>query len=138
MNFEEIAKNLPALFGALLLSVLFIQSGLDKVFDWQGNLSYLTEHFQKTFMAPLVPVLTATITFLELAAGIVLAAGIIYFFVSGKTTVIFAGAAIAAAAIVALFAGQRIAKDYPGAAILVPYLILVLAVLWLSDPWLLR
>ena len=138
MNFEEIAKNLPALFGSLLLSVLFIQSGLDKVLDWQGNLSYLTGHFKKTFMAPMVPMLTATITLLELAAGIVSAVGIIYFFVTGKMTVVFAGAAIAAAAIIALFTGQRIAKDYPGAAILIPYLILILAVLWLSDPWLPR
>ena len=30
---EEIAKNLPALFSALLVAILFIQSGLDKVFE---------------------------------------------------------------------------------------------------------
>ncbi len=38
MTFEELYKNLPALFSALLASILFIQSGLDKVFDWKGNL----------------------------------------------------------------------------------------------------
>ena len=27
------------------LGICFIQSGLDKVTDWKGNLSFLTDHF---------------------------------------------------------------------------------------------
>ena len=33
MHVDEALRNLPAVFGALFLSILFIQSGLDKVFD---------------------------------------------------------------------------------------------------------
>jgi len=48
--------------------------------------------------------------------------------------VIFWASVIGAASISALFFGQRIAKDYPGAAILVPYFLLTLAVMWLTGP----
>ena len=66
-NVDELFKNLPALFAALLVSILFIQSGLDKVFDWKGNLEWLTGHFSKTIFAKTVPPMLATITVMELA-----------------------------------------------------------------------
>src|SRR4051812_25275298 len=111
MHLDELIKNLPALFGALFLSILFIQSGLDKVFDWKGNLGWLSGHFEKTFVAGMVPMMLATITMGELATGFLSAAGIVYFLVMGSTAVIFWAASIGAASISALFFGQRIAKD---------------------------
>ena len=42
---------------------------------------------------------------------------------------------IGAASITALFFGQRVAKDYPGAAVLVPYFILMLVLMYLSNPF---
>jgi hypothetical protein len=47
------------------------------------------------------------------------------------STVAFYGALISAIAILALFFGQRIAKDYAGAAVLVPYFLLALAAIYL-------
>ena len=47
------------------------------------------------------------------------------------STVAFCGAIISAAAIIALFFGQRIAKDYAGAAVLVPYFLLALLAIYL-------
>lgn len=135
MNFEAISQNLPALFAAVLVSILFIQSGLDKVFDWRGNLEWLTGHFSKTFLGKFVPILLATITFMELAAGFMCAAGILYFLVTASTVLIFTASVIAALSIVFLFFGQRIAKDYPGAATLVPYFILVLILMYLTTPF---
>ena len=134
MHLEDIAKNLPALLGALLVSILFIQSGLDKVFDWKGNLEWLKGHFAKTFLAGMVPVMLAQITVMELAAGLLSAAGIVYFLAAGSTALIFWAAALGALSIVALFFGQRIAKDYPGAAVLVPYFILLIVLMWLTNP----
>ena len=52
---EILFKNLPAVFAALFVAILFIQSSLDKVFDWKGNVEFLTEHFSKTFLAGTVP-----------------------------------------------------------------------------------
>src|SRR6185369_15447448 len=133
MHLDEIRKNLPALFGALFVAVLFIQSGLDKVFDWKGNLGWLTGHFGKTFMAGIVPVLLGTITITELATGFLSAAGIIYFFATGSTAAIFYASVIGAGSITALFFGQRVAKDYPGAAVLVPYFILMLILMYMTS-----
>ncbi len=122
---KELVKNLPALFSALFVAILFIQSGLDKVFDWKGNLGWLTGHFEKTFVASMVPMMLGTITVLELVTGILAAIGVVYFFFTGSTYFIFLASVIGAASLTALFFGQRIAKDYPGAAVLVPYFLLV-------------
>ena len=46
------------------LAALFLQSGLDKLFDWRGNIQYLTEHFAKSFLSPFVPPMLTVITVL--------------------------------------------------------------------------
>lgn len=134
MDIDGIVRNLPALFAAVFVAVLFMQSGLDKVFDWKGNLEWLTGHFSKTFVARFVPVMFATITALELATGLTAIAGIIYFFANGSLIWMFVASVIGATSITSLFFGQRIAKDYPGAAVLVPYFLLSLALMFLTNP----
>ena len=135
MTIDHLLRNLPALFAALLVSVLFIQSGLDKVFDWKGNVGWLTGHFSKTFLAGTVPMMLATITVMELATGFLAAAGIIYFLIAGSLTVIFYASVIGAASLTALFFGQRVAKDYAGAAVLIPYFLLLLVLMYLTNPY---
>lgn len=134
MNVNLIIHNIPALFAALLVAILFIQSGLDKVFDWKGNLDWLTGHFSKTFLRGMVLPMLATITVMELATGFLSAAGIVYFLATGSLTLIFYAAVLGAASLTALFFGQRVAKDYPGAAVLVPYFILMIILMWLTNP----
>ncbi len=135
MSFEHAAYNLPALFGALLVSILFIQSGLDKVFDWKGNVEWLTGHFSKTFLSGMVPFMLAAITVAELTAGFLSVGGIIYFLTAQSLLLIFWAAAVGALSIIALFFGQRVAKDYPGAAVLIPYFLLLLILLILTNPY---
>src|SRR4051794_8979462 len=108
MRVDEILKNLPALFSAMLISILFIQSGLDKVFDWKGNLEWLTGHFSKTILSGMVPMMLATVTVMELATGFLAAVGVVYFLISGSLTLIFSASVVGAASITALFFGQRI------------------------------
>ncbi len=136
MKFEELCRNLPALFGALLVAILFIQSGLDKVFDWRGNLEWLTSHFSKTFLRGTVPPMLAAITLMEIATGILSAVGIIYFLFNGSTFLIFYASILGALSVVALFFGQRVAKDYAGAAVLIPYFILLIILMYLTNPFL--
>ena len=135
MTLEIIAKNLPALFAALLVAILFIQSGLDKVFDWKGNLEWLTGHFSKTFLRGTVPPMLATITVMELATGILSAVGIVYFLLVNSLNLIFYASALGALSIIALFFGQRVAKDYAGAAVLIPYFILLMILMYLTNPF---
>jgi hypothetical protein len=113
------------------LAILFLQSGIDKVVDRRGNLDWLKGHFAKSPLAGMVPALVTIITILELAAGVLTAVGCVLILFRRDSTVAFYGAIVAAVSIVGLFFGQRMAKDYPGAATLVPYFILSLAAIYL-------
>jgi hypothetical protein len=134
MKNAELLNHLPTIFAALFVAILFIQSGLDKVFDWKGNLDWLTGHFSKSFLAPFVTPMLAGITVMEVATGFLSAAGIIYFLATGSLNLIFYASIIGATSVTALFFGQRIAKDYAGAAVLVPYFILMLVLMYLTSP----
>jgi diacylglycerol kinase len=116
---------------AAFLAILFLQSGIDKVVDRRGNLEWLKGHFAKSALAGVVPAMLTTITILELAAGILSAIGCIFVLLSRDSTVAFYGAIISAIAIISLFFGQRMAKDYAGAAVLVPYFLITLVAIYL-------
>jgi uncharacterized membrane protein YphA (DoxX/SURF4 family) len=120
LQFPHIVK----LFLATFLAILFLQSGLDKIFDWKGNLSWLVGHFSKTFLNRQVPLLLATITIVELLAGALSVAGVFQIIFTLKSSLAYFGALASALSLIMLFFGQRIAKDYGGAATLVPYFIL--------------
>lgn len=119
-----------------LLAILFLQSGLDKMFDWSGNLGWLTGHFAKSPLKNMVPLLLGIITVTEVLAGLLSAAGVIALLFSGSSGVALYGAELSAMSLLMLFFGQRIAKDYEGAASLVNYFILtVLAILLHGGVW---
>lgn len=118
---------------SLFLAILFLQSGMDKVMDWRGNLGYLQPHFAKSPLASVVPAILLVITILEVSAGTVNGVGFLELLVLGRAQIAFWGAALSALAITALFFGQRMAKDYAGAAVLVQYFLLTLVGLWLTQ-----
>ena len=109
---------------SLFLAILFLQSGLDKVFNFADNLGWLTGHFSKTPFRGQVKLMLITITIAEVAAGVLALMGAGQIAMNGEKTFAMYGAQLATLDIVMLFFGQRIAKDYAGAASLVPYLIL--------------
>src|SRR5438128_3491519 len=125
------ATYLMQILASAFLAILFLQSGLDKVVDRAGNLEWLRGHFAKTPLAGFVTLLLAALTVLEITAGTLSAIGCLLLIVSRNSAVAFYGALVSALSILALFFGQRMAKDYAGAAILVPYFLLVLAAIYL-------
>lgn len=115
-------------------AILFLQSGIDKVIDRRGNLEWLTGHFAKSPLAGIVPLLLSVITMMELAAGALSAIGCVIILLRRDPTIAFYGVVLSGFALVALFFGQRMAKDYPGAATLVPYFLVVIAgLIWLGQ-----
>jgi diacylglycerol kinase len=118
-------------FASAFLAILFLQSGIDKVVDRRGNLEWLRGHFARSPLARVVPALVTVITILELAAGVLSGVGCLALIVLHDSTVAFYGAVISAVSIIALFFGQRMAKDYAGAAVLVPYFLLTLVAIYL-------
>jgi len=114
-----------------LLTILFLQSGLDKVTDRKGNIEWLTGHFANSPFKNIVPLLVTQITLLELATGAVCAAGCVILLLGGSTFVALLGTALASVSLIALFLGQRLAKDYEGAAVLVNYFVLTIVGLYI-------
>jgi diacylglycerol kinase len=119
------------ILASAFLAILFLQSGIDKVVDRRGNLDWLKGHFAKSPLAGFVPAMVTAITILEISAGALSAIGCIVIILSRDSTAAFYGAVISAIAILALFFGQRMAKDYAGAAVLVPYFLLTLVAIYL-------
>ena len=107
-----------------MLAICFLQSGIDKVVDFKGNLAWLTGHFSKTPLRSQVAPMLVVVTILECAAGALCAVGVVQLALGNGTKAALYGAELSGLNIVMLFFGQRIAKDYAGAATLVSYFIL--------------
>ena len=125
------ALYLMQILVAAFLAILFLQSGIDKIIDYRGNLEWLKGHFAKSPLARVVTALLTAITVLEVTAGALSGIGCLLLIVSRDPTVAFYGAVISAVAIIALFFGQRMAKEYAGAGVLVPYFLLALVAIYL-------
>jgi hypothetical protein len=113
------------------LAILFLQSGIDKIIDRQGNLQWLSSHFAKSPLAAMVPLLLGILTLIELAAGILSGIGFFALLFTRNSTIALYGAVVSAIAILCLFFGQRMAKEYAGAAVLVPYFLVTLVAIYL-------
>jgi hypothetical protein len=125
------AMHAMQVLSSAFLAILFLQSGIDKIVDRRGNLEWLKGHFAKSPLAGAVPLMVTIITIMELAAGALSAAGCLMIFLRRDSTLAFYGAIVAGLSILALFFGQRMAKDYAGAGVLVPYFLLTLAAIYL-------
>lgn len=108
-----------------LMAILFLQSGLDKVLNYKGNLDYFTDHFKNSPLSKTVSLLLPTLTLLEVAAGIISAIGTVALFY-GSEIWAYSGLILSAVSLLCLFFGQRLAKDYAGAGGLTGYFMIVL------------
>jgi len=125
MGNYTIAEIVQILIG-LFLGIGLLQSGTDKIVDWKGNMSFLTEHFAQTFMRSLVTPMLLVVTVLETVGGILCLGGVAMALLYQNFDLILMGMIVIAFNFVALFAGQRLSKDYAGAAVLVNYFILTI------------
>lgn len=116
------AVLVQAFFG-VFFAILFLQSGIDKVVDRKGNLDWLTGHFANSPLKNMVSILLITITLVELLAGIASIGTIIGAFFSQFAILTLIGPSLCCTALCMLFFGQRMAKDYAGAATLAPYFV---------------
>jgi len=125
MGNYTITEMVQMLIG-LFLGIGLLQSGTDKIVDWKGNMSFLTEHFAKNFMRSLVTPMLLVVTVLETVGGILCLGGVVMALLYQNFDLILMGMIVIAFNFVALFAGQRLSKDYAGAAVLVNYFILTI------------
>lgn len=128
--------NFSALLSAqvlclVFLAILFLQSGLDKVFNYKGNLEWISGHFAKGALKRFSGLMMFMITVLETVAGACCAIGLVQLLMNGDTQTGLIGAQLSALSIVSLFFGQRIAQDYVGAATLTSYFIISIMTIYL-------
>lgn len=124
--------HITEVFILAMLSIAFIQSGLNKLIDREGNLVYFNSVFKNTpIMRDFPRLLLITITILELLSGITSIIGI--FSILFDNNIFWAQISSVSAGItfLSLFFGQRFAKDYAGAMTIVVYLIPVFFLLFL-------
>ncbi len=117
----------------IFLTITFLQSGIDKILDWKGNLGWLTGHFSESIFKGSVPLLLGVILIMEMLSGMLSAVGIIQFFIDGESAIGFFGAVLSSATLLMLLLGQRIAKDYEGARTIVVYLIPAVFLVYLMQ-----
>lgn len=114
-------KDLIFIAIGIFWTLLFLQSGLDKVFDWKGNIDWLKGHFEKSILGGFVTPMVGTLALVEIFAGIICAVGTVQVLLSGSTYWLAIGMIISIAALLMLFFGQRLAKDYEGARTIAVY-----------------
>ena len=119
-NSLEVVQILVSVF----FSIVFFQSGIDKVIDRKGNIDFFKDHFKKTPIKKIVSLILTTLTILELIAAGLCFIGFCNSVINTNTDFIFYGLVLCAIILLLLLFGQRIAKDYIGAADITIYFIL--------------
>lgn len=120
LHFSENAAETILL---LFIIIVFLQSGIDKVVDWNGNFSWLKEHFSKSPFKNSVPLLLGVLTLMEILTGLVSLAGLAHLLLNDNSSFAFFGSLLASISLLMLLLGQRVAKDYEGAKTIVVYLV---------------
>ena len=130
---EKIISNATEILLLAFLTITFLQSGIDKVMDWKGNVGWLTGHFSKSIFKGGVPLLLGIIMVLEMLSGILCGVGIFQFSIDGESSIGLYGSILSAVTLLMLLLGQRVAKDYDGAKTIVIYLIPTVFLVYLMQ-----
>ncbi|WP_428743482.1 DoxX family protein [Tenacibaculum sp.] len=130
---ELIQQNATEILILLFLIVTFLQSGIDKVSDWKGNLSFIKDHFQNSPLKNSVPILLAVILVMELLAGALMFVGIFHLSTTGNNDIALIGVELCALTLIFLLIGQRLAKDYAGAMTLAVYFLIAIFGVYLLN-----
>ena len=110
----------------LFLIVTFLQSGVDKLLDWNGNLSFIKSHFKNSPLKNSVPILLGIILITEILASVLMIIGVYQLYTSELKEMAILGVELSALSLIFLLVGQRLAKDYAGAMTLAVYFIITI------------
>jgi uncharacterized membrane protein YphA (DoxX/SURF4 family) len=119
-----IPEKVAFLLVLVFFLIVFIQSGLDKIFDYKGNLNFLKDLLKIYFSPTLIELALISVTILELTSGILCLIGIIDFVFNDSNFIGLLGLIIGSIALLVLLFGQRVSKNYDGAKTIAIYFIL--------------
>ena len=121
-----IPEKVAFLLVLVFFLIVFIQSGLDKIFDYKGNLNFLKDLLKIYFSPTLIELALISVTILELTSGILCLIGIIDFVFNDSNFIGLLGLIIGSIALLVLLFGQRVSKNYDGAKTIAIYFILAM------------
>jgi uncharacterized membrane protein YphA (DoxX/SURF4 family) len=121
-----IPEKVAFLLVLVFFLIVFIQSGLDKIFDYKGNLNFLKDLLKIYFSPTLIELALISVTILELTSGILCLIGIINFVFNDSNFIGLLGLIIGSIALLVLLFGQRVSKNYDGAKTIAIYFILAM------------
>ena len=125
-------KTIAYTFILAFFAIVFIQSGIDKVLDKKGNLSFLLSHLGKVFSRQLILLAFYTVTVLELISGLFFAIGTFQVLIAKNKLLGEIGLIVGSFTLLILLLGQRVAKDYDGARTIAIYFIVSITGLLLA------
>lgn len=117
-------NNSAEIFILLFFIVTYFFSVLEKVTDWKNTVSYYTNHFKKTILCKMIPLLLINVIAFEITAVILLTIGLYFTVTEGSLLIAKVGFEISAIILLLFLVGQRLAKDYAGAMNITVYFIL--------------
>ena len=123
---DNFISNIPVYLILIFTIITFLQSGLDKMFNWSGNYEWLTGHFKGTFMGGMVSLLLGIILVIEIITGLLALAAIFTLYMNDDPSLALWALLLAAVTLLMLLFGQRIANDYAGAFTIVGYFIVII------------
>ena len=121
-----ISEKIVFLFVLAFFFIVFIQSGVDKIFDYKGNLSFLNDLLKIYFSPLLIAFSLILVTIFELISGILCLIGIVDFIFNKSNLIGLIGLIIGSLALLILLFGQRVSKNYDGAKTITIYFILAM------------
>ena len=119
-NNIEIVQILVSIF----FSIVFFQSSIDKINDREGNLKFFNQHFKETIFQDYTSLSLDLLVLLEFFSAFLCFLGIFYKVLYNDSIFIYYGLLMSAIVLLSLLLGQRLAKDYAGAADITIYFIL--------------
>ena len=121
-----VPEKIVFLFVLAFFLIVFIQSSLDKILDYKGNLNFLNDLLKIHFSPPLIVFALISVTILEFISGILCLIGIIEFIFNDSNLIGLLGLIIGSIALLVLLFGQRVSKNYDGAKTIAVYFILAM------------
>ena len=121
-----IPEKVAFLLVLVFFLIVFIQSGLDKILDYKGNLNFLKDLLKIYFSPTLIELALISVTILELTSGILCLIGIINFVFNDSNFIGLLGLITGSIALLVLLFGQRVSKNYDGAKTIAIYFILAM------------
>lgn len=121
MEFLKSPEVIGQLAIGLFIAIVFLQSGVDKVVDWKGNLSWLQGHFKDSILSGIVSPMLAVVTIAEIITGLFAVCGVVCLVWCKDASCIQYSVALGLLSLLMLIFGQRIAKDYDGAKTIAIY-----------------